>query len=133
MLTTITYSLTAPGPTNSENPPASSATGNIPKAQFEQTADHTVTTNRAPKAKNTTKAKPTAGSDSDVPPAPGMVRNARGKWVDAKVSARMKNAWKGRVEKGTSGRHGGPPKKETITKNRKKGVNYGNTSEIYRA
>jgi hypothetical protein len=107
--------------------------GDVQKAQSEQAADHTIKTNRAPKAKTTTKVKPTTGSNSDVPPAPGMVRNARGKWVDAKVSARMKNAWKGRVEKGTSGRHGGPPKKETMTKNKKKGVSYGNASEIYRA
>lgn len=107
--------------------------GDVQKAQSEQAADHTIKTNRAPKAKTTTKVKPTTGSNSDVPPAPGMVRNACGKWVDAKVSARMKNAWKGRVEKGTSGRHGGPPKKETMTKNKKKGVSYGNASEIYRA
>jgi len=133
MLTAKFCSLAAPGPTNSGNPTTSGATGNAQKAQSERASDHKVTTKRAPKAKPTTKVQPTTGAGANVPPAPGMVQGARGKWVDAKVSARMKNAWKGRTEKGTSGRNGGPPKKETIVKNKKKGVDYGNASEVYRA
>jgi len=133
MLTAKPDSLTTPAPTKSENPTPSGPTGEVSNAQSQHASDDIGTTSRAPKAKTTTKAKPTTGSDSDIAPAPGMVRGARGKWVDAKVSARMKNAWKGRIEKGKSGRNGGPPKKETITKNKKRGVDYGNASEVYRA
>lgn len=90
-------------------------------------------TTRAPKAPKAADAQ-TKKQDDDGrgdPPA-GFTRNPRGKLVSIAESEKMKQAWKKRQEKGTSGRHGGAPKKETVEKNKAKGVDYKTAADTYK-
>ena len=72
-------------------------------------------------------------SEGKKTPPPGMKYNSRGQLVDAKKSASMTTTWVIRRKKGTSGQSGGKPKKETVEKNKAKGVDYGNAGDFHKS
>lgn len=124
----LTSECDSPTPPKLEASTNTSCVGSVvspSNAPSKRASGHATTEGRVTKSRATPKAQPTTASDSDVPPAPGMVRGARGKWVYEKGSSKMTKAWITRRKNGTSGRRGGAPLADTVRKNKAKGVDYG--------